>query len=140
MMTIPGIPVIYYGDEIGDPGGNDPDNRRMMRFENLSDQEQLNRATTEKLVHLRRNSMALLFGDFNWLATSEKIMSYRRSYFQDQVWVVFNKSAEVQKIDIGEVPASTKTNFTGKIEFENKQATLTLNPHSFEILTSSTSN
>ncbi|MFN7259736.1 MAG: alpha-amylase family glycosyl hydrolase, partial [Cyclobacteriaceae bacterium] len=61
MMTIPGIPVIYYGDEIGDPGGNDPDNRRMMRFENLSDQEQLNRATTEKLVHLRRNSMALLF-------------------------------------------------------------------------------
>ncbi|MCA6365677.1 MAG: alpha-glucosidase C-terminal domain-containing protein [Cytophagales bacterium] len=140
MMTIPGIPVIYYGDEIGDPGGNDPDNRRMMRFENLSDQEQLNRATTEKLVHLRRNSMALLFGDFNWLATSEKIMSYRRSYFQDQVWVVFNKSAEVQKIDIGEVPASTKTNFTGKIEFENKKATLTLNPHSFEILTSSTSN
>jgi glycosidase len=140
MMTIPGIPVIYYGDEIGDTGGNDPDNRRMMRFENLSDQEQLNRATTEKLVHLRRNSMALLFGDFNWLTTSDNIMLYRRSYFQDQVWVVFNKSAEVQKIDIGEVPASAKTNFTGKIEFENKKATLTLNPHSFEILTSSTSN
>ena len=140
MMTIPGIPVIYYGDEIGDPGGNDPDNRRMMRFENLSNQEERNRATTEKLVHLRRNSMALLFGDFDWMATTYKIMAYRRSYFQNQVWVVFNKSAEVQKIDIGEVPASVKTNFTGKIEFENKKATLTLNPHSFEILTSSTSN
>jgi cyclomaltodextrinase / maltogenic alpha-amylase / neopullulanase len=140
MMTVPGIPVIYYGDEIGDPGGNDPDNRRMMRFENLSNQEEQNRATTEKLVHLRRNSMALLFGDFDWLITSGNIMSYRRNYFQDQVWVVFNKSAQVQKIDIGEVPASAKTNFTGKIEFENKKATLTLNPHSFEILTSSTSN
>jgi glycosidase len=140
MMTIPGIPVIYYGDEIGDPGGNDPDNRRMMRFENLSNQEERNRATTEKLVHLRRNSMALLFGDFDWMATTDKIMAYRRSYFQNQVWVVFNKSAEVQKIDLGEVPASVKSNFTGKIEFENKKATLTLNPHSFEILTSSTSN
>ncbi len=140
MMTIPGIPVIYYGDEIGDPGGNDPDNRRMMRFENLSNQEERNRATTEKLIHLRRNSMALLFGDFDWMATTDKIMAYRRSYFQNQVWVVFNKSAEVQKIDIGEVPASVKSNFTGKIEFENKKATLTLNPHSFEILTSSTSN
>jgi len=140
MMTVPGIPVIYYGDEIGYPGGNDPDNRRMMRFENLSNQEERNRATTEKLVHLRRNSMALLFGDFDWMATTYKIMAYRRSYFQNQVWVVFNKSAEVQKIDIGEVPASAKTNFTGKIEFENKKATLTLNPHSFEILTSSTSN
>ncbi len=140
MMTIPGIPVIYYGDEIGDPGGNDPDNRRMMRFENLSNQEERNRATTEKLIHLRRNSMALLFGDFDWMATTDKIMAYRRSYFQNQVWVVFNKSAEVQKIDIGQVPASVKSNFTGKIEFENKKATLTLNPHSFEILTSSTSN
>ncbi|MCX6129525.1 MAG: alpha-amylase family glycosyl hydrolase, partial [Proteobacteria bacterium] len=30
MMTSPGIPLIYYGDEIGLAGGGDPDNRRMM--------------------------------------------------------------------------------------------------------------
>ncbi|MFT6400507.1 MAG: glycosidase [Bradymonadia bacterium] len=33
MMTNPGIPLIYYGDEIGLAGGGDPDNRRMMVFE-----------------------------------------------------------------------------------------------------------
>ena len=27
MMTSPGIPLIYYGDEIGLAGGGDPDNR-----------------------------------------------------------------------------------------------------------------
>ena len=32
-FTIPGIPVIYYGDEIGMTGANDPDNRRQMRFD-----------------------------------------------------------------------------------------------------------
>ena len=33
MMTNPGIPLIYYGDEIGLAGGGDPDNRRMMVFD-----------------------------------------------------------------------------------------------------------
>ncbi len=28
LLTTRGIPLIYYGDEIGMPGGNDPDNRR----------------------------------------------------------------------------------------------------------------
>ena len=34
-MTIPGVPVIYYGDEYGSIGAGDPDNRRMMKFEKL---------------------------------------------------------------------------------------------------------
>ncbi len=29
---IPGVPLLYYGDEFGMPGAGDPDNRRMMRF------------------------------------------------------------------------------------------------------------
>jgi glycosidase len=30
LLTNPGLPLIYYGDEIGLAGGGDPDNRRMM--------------------------------------------------------------------------------------------------------------
>ena len=29
-LTQPGVPLIYYGDEVGLAGGRDPDNRRMM--------------------------------------------------------------------------------------------------------------
>lgn len=33
MMTSPGIPLVYYGDEIGLAGGGDPGNRAMMIFD-----------------------------------------------------------------------------------------------------------
>lgn len=33
LMTNPGIPLIYYGDEVGLAGGGDPDNRRMMSWD-----------------------------------------------------------------------------------------------------------
>lgn len=33
LFTMPGIPFLYYGDEIAMPGGNDPDNRRDMIWE-----------------------------------------------------------------------------------------------------------
>ncbi|MFY0534764.1 hypothetical protein [Nannocystis pusilla] len=33
MLTQNGIPLIYYGDEIGMAGAGDPDNRRMMDWD-----------------------------------------------------------------------------------------------------------
>ena len=37
LMTIPGVPIVYYGDEVGITGANDPDNRRLMQFQNELD-------------------------------------------------------------------------------------------------------
>ena len=33
LYTLPGIPLLYMGDELGQPGGGDPDNRRDMLFD-----------------------------------------------------------------------------------------------------------
>ncbi|MDE6876539.1 MAG: hypothetical protein K2P00_01790, partial [Alistipes sp.] len=60
--TLPGVPCIYQGDEYGEPGANDPDNRRMMRFDGYSPREQAQRELTRALVGLRRTSMPLLYG------------------------------------------------------------------------------
>src|SRR5205823_3468875 len=41
LLTQRGVPLLYYGDEIGMPGTGDPDNRRFMRFgTDLSTREQ----------------------------------------------------------------------------------------------------
>jgi cyclomaltodextrinase len=136
-MTIPGVPVIYYGDEIGDPGGNDPDNRRMMRFDNLNASEKQTRNTTTKLIQLRRENLALIYGDFNIETVTEKQFVYRRKYFNNEVIVAFNKSSEEIKLNIGDVNEGAKINFSSQLSIENQKGTLTLPPNSIEIIISS---
>ena len=57
-MTLPGAPCVYYGDEIGLEGGNDPDCRRAFPAGEAGRDEAL-RATFRDLVALRRAHPAL---------------------------------------------------------------------------------
>jgi glycosidase len=58
VLTLPGLPVIYYGDEIGLAGGADPDSRRVMPSV-LTSQQQALRDAVARLGRLRRCSTAL---------------------------------------------------------------------------------
>lgn len=91
-MTIPGVPTIYYGDEYGVPGANDPDNRRMMQFDNLSTNEQRTLETVKKIVAIRRQNMALNYGDFRTIMADTNIYAYLRTYLRNSVLTIFNKS------------------------------------------------
>ncbi len=92
-MTIPGIPVVYYGDEFGMPGGNDPDCRRMMRFDDqLVKREQETRDAVAKLGQLRKSQLPLIYGDFIELTLDKNIWAYARNYFGKTVIVVFNRN------------------------------------------------
>ena len=90
-MMIPGVPCIYYGDEYGMPGANDPDNRRMMRFSGLNKYERNLKHQVKKLINLRKNSMALLYGSTK-VIEKNNVMIIKRRYFQDSVIAVFNKN------------------------------------------------
>ncbi len=98
--TIPGVPVIYYGDEIGMPGAGDPDNRRDMQFTGLDKNQLWLRTQTAKLVHFRRSSMPLIYGDFQWLYVDNDFMVYERRYFDKFVIVALNKSKIQRNIKI----------------------------------------
>jgi cyclomaltodextrinase / maltogenic alpha-amylase / neopullulanase len=110
-LFIPGIPCIYYGDEYGSIGGNDPDNRKMMQFENLNHHEAALKDKVTELVHLRRNSMALQYGSTEILQADKNSLIIKRSYFDETLIIVFNKS-------------------NSEMRFENK----TIQPNNFKII------
>jgi len=98
IFTIPGIPCIYYGDEYGEPGGNDPDNRRWMRFDGYNNKEQNLRETVKYFISLRKSSLPLIYGDLFPLFVSKDIIAYIRVYMGQFVLVALNKSNEKKSI------------------------------------------
>ena len=90
-MTLPGVPCIYQGDEYGEVGGNDPDNRHMMRFDNLNEDERKMRNEVAKLIQLRRHSMPLLYGDFIPLIDRPEEIVFQRIYLGQKVTVIINR-------------------------------------------------
>jgi glycosidase len=137
-MTIPGIPVIYYGDEWGMAGAGDPDNRRMMKFDSLSKYEQNLKAATTKLAHLRNSNLALVYGDFTTLKVNDKVFVYLRSYFDKAVIVIFNKDKSARNIEF-DLPgrfmeATFLAQFGNKFVVKEGKVSLDLPRNSFEIL------
>ena len=91
-FAIPGIPVIYYGDEYGMPGANDPDNRRQMQFEGLDENEAHLREQVKQLINLRTNNLAMIYGSTQVEVTETGLLLIKREYLDEEVWAVFNNS------------------------------------------------
>lgn len=90
LMTYPGVPCLYYGDEIGMEGGADPDNRRCMVWdESAWDQELL--AYTRAWIALRKQHSALQTGGIEWLYAEGDVIAYQRHSAQERLIIVAHR-------------------------------------------------
>ena len=89
-LTIPGVPCIYQGDEYAEAGGNDPDNRHMMKFNGLTDRQKQFRDEVQKLVQLRRNSLPLIYGEYIPVTVTDKLLVFDRTYMGQTVRVTID--------------------------------------------------
>ncbi|MBX3009716.1 MAG: alpha-glucosidase C-terminal domain-containing protein [Melioribacteraceae bacterium] len=110
MHAIPGLPVIYYGSEFGMTGASDPDNRRMMRFDNeLNENESNMLSQVSNIVNIRKNNSALRYGDFLTLHADQNLYAFIRSDLNQRILVVLNKNEKEQNVNIG-LPGVYKVN------------------------------
>ncbi len=133
-FSIPGVPVVYYGDEIAMPGGNDPDNRRMMKFENYTLEEKELRDKVQTLANLRKNNLEFIYGDFKEVKCTEGFYAYERNYFGKKSLIVFSKNAG--KVNITkDAKRNVKANFAHPFQSISNEIIVELKNDDFEIFT-----
>jgi cyclomaltodextrinase len=99
MLTYPGAPCIYYGDEIGMDGEHDPDCRKSFPWdENQWDKNLL--AYFKEVVELRKKNEALRRGDYRRLWSADGVYAFSRSFEGKTCVAAMNVSESPQQIHV----------------------------------------
>lgn len=111
-LTLRGIPQLYYGDELGMPGGNDPDNRHdfpggwsedsknAFTTAGRTPEQQAIFAYAQTLLRLRRDHAALRGGTLWHVASDEASYVFLRESEEERLLVAFNNSAKTITVKV----------------------------------------
>ena len=134
-FTMFGVPQIYYGDEVGMWGGDDPDCRKPMvwkelRYETETTHPFGNQRKPDlvkfdgelfkwykKLVSIRNNNQVLSLGDIKFTIVDEAkgILAYSRNNDNEKIFVIVNNSPDANVIKSAGVLTEGKINYTDLI-------------------------
>ena len=98
-FTYPGVPALYYGDEIGLYGAKDPDCRKTMRWDK-EEQDQTILETTGKLAKLRQQHQSLQNGSYHDLYLGDDLFGFVRTGRNEQILVCFNMTRECRLLEV----------------------------------------
>jgi alpha-glucosidase len=113
-FTFPGVPCLYYGDEVGLDNEEGFDSRNCFPW----DEQQWDQVTLtfyKKLIALRRKSLALARGEFRTLHSDQDLVIYARVLGEEWILVTANRSEQAQPSKRFEVP---ELSLAGKREFK----------------------
>lgn len=99
MMTYVGVPMIYYGDEIGMRGGNDP----LCRGTMIWDKDQWNQKlfkVYQKMIQLRKQHPSLRRGSYETLYKMNRIYVYKREYLDDLLLIIINSGLRERSLKV----------------------------------------
>lgn len=94
-----GVPYIYYGDEIGLDGGDDPQCRKCMVW----DVENQNTDLFEHyrtMISLRKNNSALIYGGYKKLYSKDNVLIFERGHEDETLIIAINNSDEQYSVNV----------------------------------------
>mgnify|MGYP004452334305 FL=1 len=118
-LLLPGMPMVYYGDEYAMPGANDPDCRRGMYWdEEYQDKEMYN--WYKKLIQIRKTHACIVDGELIETITNDDedtIVLIRKSG-EEILAMIFNCGSSIKEFDeyAQKYDLLTDSVFDGKVE------------------------
>jgi glycosidase len=121
LLTFPGAPSIYYGDEIGVDGKHDPECRKSFPW----DETKWDHGLLDHLksaISLRKTHVSLRRGTFKRLWSADGVYAFERAHADESLVVAVNASEAATRIEVG-VDAKKKARALfgqpSNVEFQN---------------------
>jgi len=100
VLTSPGVPLIYYGDEYGQPGAADPDNRRFMKWSGYSTSETNTLNVAKRLGAARAELAAIQRGNRVTMWIDDNLYVYARVSGTGVAVVVINREWNPRTVSV----------------------------------------
>jgi len=100
MLSYPGVPSIFAGDEIGLEGSWGEDARRTINWEDRSGWDVEFFAEVKKLVKLRKTQDALINGGLRWVSVENDYIAYLRESKKQSILVLVSRGQISATIDL----------------------------------------
>ena len=129
LMTYPGVPSVFMGDELGFEGNSGEDARRTINWEDRSSWDTTFFAEVKKLAKLRRTDDAFINGGLRWVAAEDNYLAYLRESKKSKVLVVIAAKPCTVDIDLSKLGYKVSKTLYGqkatgsKIKFKTNVAT-----------------
>ncbi|MGL5574368.1 MAG: glycoside hydrolase family 13 protein [Sarcina sp.] len=132
-MIMPGVPLIYYGDEAGVTGGKDPSNRKPFPWGNINEEVY---KWYKELAFIRTTEEVVKKGDFKIHNVNVNVFCFERYIENKKVILIANQSDYEKYIKIEGLFGDYK-NYLNPFEvyhFENNLVELKILPNQCKIL------
>ena len=100
LLTYPGVPSIFAGDEIGLEGSSGEDSRRTINWEDQSSWDTTFLSEVKKLISIRKKHDAFINGGLRWIFVEDDCLAFLRESKKETVLVFISRGSVKTSIDL----------------------------------------